>query len=103
MFNVRLAADHLYGKWLFTSLSLGWSGGAKMLSKPSVPGRPIYLDNRRARAYRTCSMCGWGLVWTFFLSSIIQGIILNHFVPPKTTVTGNYYATVIKSELVAGD
>ena len=25
----------------------------------------------------------------------IQGIILNHFVPPKTTVTGNYFATVI--------
>ena len=24
----------------------------------------------------------------------IQGIILNHFVPPKTTVAGNYYATV---------
>ena len=30
----------------------------------------------------------------------IQGIILNHFVPPKTTVTGNYYATVIQSELL---
>ena len=30
----------------------------------------------------------------------IQGIILNHFVPPKITVTGNYYATVIKSELL---
>ena len=30
----------------------------------------------------------------------IQGIILNHFVPPKTTVTRNYYATVIKSELL---
>ena len=30
----------------------------------------------------------------------IQGIILNHFIPPKTTVTGNYYATVIKSELL---
>ena len=30
----------------------------------------------------------------------IQGIILNHFVLPKTTVTGNYYATVIKSELL---
>ena len=28
---------------------------------------------------------------------IIQGVILNYFVPPKTTV--NYYATVIKSEL----
>ena len=30
----------------------------------------------------------------------IQGIILNHFVPPKNTVTGNYYATVIQSELL---
>ena len=30
----------------------------------------------------------------------IQGVILNHFVPPKTTVTGNYYATIIKSELL---
>ena len=30
----------------------------------------------------------------------IQGIILNHFVPPKTTVTGNYYASVIKSDLL---
>ena len=30
----------------------------------------------------------------------IQGIILNHFVPQKTTVTGNYYTTVIKSELL---
>ena len=29
----------------------------------------------------------------------IQGIILNHFVPPKTTVTG-YYASVIKSDLL---
>ena len=27
-------------------------------------------------------------------------IILNYFVPPKTSVTGNYYATVIKSELL---
>ena len=30
----------------------------------------------------------------------MQGIILHHFVPPKTIVTGNYYATVIKSELL---
>ena len=30
----------------------------------------------------------------------IQGIILNHFVSPKTTVTGNYYASVIKSDLL---
>ena len=31
---------------------------------------------------------------------IYKGIILNHFVPPQTTVTGNYYATAIKSELL---
>ena len=30
----------------------------------------------------------------------IQGIILNHLVPPKTTVTGNYYVSVIKSDLL---
>ena len=30
---------------------------------------------------------------------ILQGVIFNHFVPLTTTVTGNYYATVIKSEL----
>ena len=35
-----------------------------------------------------------------FIVHSIQGIILNHFVPPKTTVTGNYYATVNKSELL---
>ena len=28
----------------------------------------------------------------------IKGVILNHFVPPKTTVTGHYYANVIKYE-----
>lgn len=27
------------------------------------------------------------------------GIILNHMVPPKTTITGQYYATVLKSDL----
>ena len=31
----------------------------------------------------------------------IQGIILNHFVPLKTTVTEHYYTTVIKSELLS--
>ena len=36
----------------------GWSGGAKVLGKLSVPGRPTYLDNSRARAYCACSRCG---------------------------------------------
>ncbi|XP_062572230.1 protein GVQW3-like [Saccostrea cucullata] len=30
----------------------------------------------------------------------INGIILNHMVPPKTSVTGDYYARAIKSDLM---
>ena len=44
----------------------GWSGGAKVLGKLSVPGRPTNLDNSRTRAYCACSMCGWGLFGHFF-------------------------------------
>ena len=36
----------------------GWSGGAKVLGKLSVPGRPTSLDDSRARAYCACSRCG---------------------------------------------
>ena len=52
-------ASMLYKQW-------GWSGGAKVLGKLSVPGRPTRLDDSRARAYCACSRCGWGFVWTFF-------------------------------------
>ena len=37
----------------------GGSGGAKVLGKLSVPGRPTNLDCSRARAY---SACGGGRV-----------------------------------------
>ena len=37
-----------------------------VLSKLSVPGRPTYLDNSRARAYCACSRCGWGWFGHFF-------------------------------------
>ena len=50
----------------------GWSGGAKVLGKLSVPGRPTSLDDSRARAYCACSRCGWVIVWTFFPSSIFS-------------------------------
>ena len=30
-----------------------------VLDKLSVPGRPTDLDNSRARAYCTCSRCGY--------------------------------------------
>ena len=39
----------------------GWSGGAMVLVKLSVPRRPTKLDNSRARAYCGCSRCGLGL------------------------------------------
>ena len=41
-------------------------GGAKVLRKLSVSGRPTNLDNNRARAYCACSMCGWGLFENFY-------------------------------------
>ena len=47
-------------------LMRGWSGGAKVLGKLSVPGRPTSLDDSRARAYCACSRCGWGLFGHFF-------------------------------------
>ena len=47
-----------------------------VLGKLSVPGRPTILDYCRARAYCTRSRCGWGLFWTFLLSSILAFLFL---------------------------
>ena len=43
----------------------GWSGGATVLGKLSVPKRPTNLDIGRARAYCACSRYGWGLFGHF--------------------------------------
>ena len=48
------------------SPSQRWSGGAKVLGKLPVPGRPTNLDYSRTRAYCACSRCGWGLFGHFF-------------------------------------
>ena len=63
--------DCIHDQWLChkqpgSSCSRGWSGGAKVLGKLSVPGRPTSLDDSRARAYCACSRCGWGLFGHFF-------------------------------------
>ena len=50
----------------YSSILWGWVGGAKVLGKLSVPGRPISLDDSRARAYCACIRCGWGLFGHFF-------------------------------------
>ena len=59
----------------FSIWCLGWSGGAMVLGKLPVPGRPTNFDYSRARAYCACSGCGWGglailsLVYHFALFS----------------------------------
>ena len=79
--------------------SRGWSGGAKVLGKLPVPGSPTNLDHSRARAYCTCSRCGWGLfghnfshLSLLFSFSLSQGdgpiqteILSQRAVKPKTT------------------
>ena len=54
---------------LLTGFSIenrGWSGGAMVLGKLPVPGRPTSFDKSRARAYCSCSRCGWGLFGHFY-------------------------------------
>ena len=53
-------------KFVYFGQTRGWSGGAKVLGKLPVPGRPTYLDFNRARAYCTCNSCGGGLFGHFF-------------------------------------
>ena len=49
-----------FGKsFFFLSLrGRGWPGGAMLLGKLSVPGRPTNLNYSRARAYCAYSRCG---------------------------------------------
>ena len=42
------------------------SGGAKVLGKLTVPGRPTSVDYSMARAYCACSGCGWRLFGHFY-------------------------------------
>ena len=56
---IVLIPDHCFS-------NSGWSGGAKVLGKLPVPGRPTNLDYSRARACCACSRCGWGLFGHFF-------------------------------------
>ena len=51
---------------IFSLIYQGWSGGAKVLGKLPVPGRPTNLAYSRARAYCAFSRCGWGLFGHFF-------------------------------------
>ena len=48
----------------FSKGRLGWSGGAMVLGKLPVPGRPTNLDKSRARAY--CTYCTFSRCGCFF-------------------------------------
>ena len=64
---LRYAVMYFYLKSVLLLFILkGWSGGAKVLGKLPVPGRPTNLEYSRARAYCACSRCGWGLFGHFF-------------------------------------
>ena len=62
----------------------GWSGGAMVLGKLPVPGRPTNLDYRRTRAYCACSRCGWG--WFGLFSLVYHFSLLS----PSLWVTARY-------------
>ena len=59
-------------------------GGAMVLGKLPVPGRPTNLDDSRARAYCACSRCRWGLFGHFYSP------LSFHFSSPSLWETARY-------------
>ena len=55
---------------------MGWSGGPTVLGKLPVPGRPTSLDYSRGKGLLRLQKVRVGIVWTFFLSSIISVFFL---------------------------
>ena len=58
-------------------------GSAMVQGKFSVPGRPTYLDNSRARAYCAFSRCGWGLFGHFSLVCLLFSFSLSERWPDR--------------------
>ena len=62
----------------FLPLSRGWSGGAMVLGKLPVPGRPtIWLTVGQGPT--VLAVGAGGVVWTFLLSSILSLLFLPLF------------------------
>ena len=51
---------------IFSLVYLVWSGGAMVLGKLPVPGRPTNLALSRTRAYCPFGRCGWGWFGHFY-------------------------------------
>ena len=58
--------SHVHVCWEFVVGSWGWLGGAMVLGKLPVPGRPTIFYYNRARAYCACSRCGRELFGHFY-------------------------------------
>ena len=56
-------------------LARGWSGGATVLGKLPVLGRPTNLD-KIGQGPTALAVGAGGVVWTFFLSSIFSRFFL---------------------------
>ena len=59
---------------LLSSSLQGWSGGAMMVGKLPVPGRPTNLDNGRVRRLQEAQV---GMIWTFFILPSKTGRIIS--------------------------
>ena len=55
----------------------GWPGGAMVLGKLPVAGRPTNLDDSRARAYCACSRCGGGGLYIFTVLYLFTSLSLS--------------------------
>ena len=88
-----------------------------VLDKLPGPGRPTSLDKSRARAYCTCSRCGWGCldIFTLYPFSFLSPSLwettryrlkycLKGTLSPKTTNQPNliYYFSVLSPSLLGG-
>ena len=62
--------------WTFLPLSWGWSGGAKVLGKLSVPGRPTILIIV-GQGPTALAVGADGGFWTFLLSPILSLLFLS--------------------------
>ena len=64
--------------YFFSSPGLGWSGGAMVLGKLPVPGRPtIWMIVGQGPI--ALAVGAGGVVWTFLLSSILSLLLLPLF------------------------
>ena len=62
-----LLLSHLIRIYTVGPLALGWSCGAKVLGKLSMPGHPTNLDNACSRTRPIAlAVVRVGVVWTFF-------------------------------------